>query len=253
MSPPCYRLPLCRPLCKTRTVYEGRWISMRENEYGKGISNSIQSYESVHRNSRAKGNDVDAAYIIAKLFIGSKQYFILIKEYRIPVAQFCLAFPHGMVNEGETTADAGVRELLEETGLNVNKVLSCSEGSQLLVPTFSDVSVQFVTAEVSESDLDNIATKQKLDDGEFIEHALHFIRVVPMRISFCGQCVTIAYEMMGSDLDNIATKQKLDDGEFIEVVIVECRSLLQFVQQASETMNVEAVLYSFAIGYAMSH
>ncbi|VDM44857.1 unnamed protein product [Toxocara canis] len=167
---------------------------------------TLRSYESVHRNSRAKGNDVDAAYIIAKLFIGSKQYFILIKEYRIPVAQFCLAFPHGMVNEGETTADAGVRELLEETGLNVNKVLSCSEGSQLLVPTFSDVSVQFVTAEVSES-----------------------------------------------DLDNIATKQKLDDGEFIEVVIVECRSLLQFVQQASETMNVEAVLYSFAIGYAMSH
>ena len=48
---------------------------------------------------------------------------VLIEQYRFGVARVCLEIPGGMVDPGETPADAAARELLEETGHRAETLL----------------------------------------------------------------------------------------------------------------------------------
>ena len=41
---------------------------------------------------------------------------MIIVQYRPPVEAFCVEFPAGLIDEGESPEQAAVRELREETG-----------------------------------------------------------------------------------------------------------------------------------------
>jgi ADP-ribose pyrophosphatase len=41
---------------------------------------------------------------------------MIIVQYRPPVEAFCVEFPAGLIDEGESPEEAAVRELREETG-----------------------------------------------------------------------------------------------------------------------------------------
>jgi len=48
---------------------------------------------------------------------------VLIREFRVPLEGFQYGFPAGLVDEDESVEEAGKRELFEETGLKVIRVL----------------------------------------------------------------------------------------------------------------------------------
>ncbi|VDM10331.1 unnamed protein product [Wuchereria bancrofti] len=152
-------------------VYDGKWLKMREVRFRKSDSLPEQIWESVHRRTVpiSKPDGVD---VLATLHKDGKKYFILIKQYRIPMAGMCLEFPAGLIDEGETVEAAGLRELKEETGYTATKVLSCTKGKQGLSPGLSDESVNFMMVEVDGSAPENRNPKQNLDDGEIIEVVL---------------------------------------------------------------------------------
>ena len=50
---------------------------------------------------------------------------MIIVQYRPPVEAFCVEFPAGLIDEGESPEQAAVRELREETGYS-GKVRSIS-------------------------------------------------------------------------------------------------------------------------------
>ena len=47
-----------------------------------------------------------------------KDRLVLIRQYRYPIGGYVYEFPAGLLDEGESAAEAGIREMFEETGLN---------------------------------------------------------------------------------------------------------------------------------------
>ena len=66
----------------------------------------------------------DAVVIVP--FHQKENKLVIIKEFRVPLAGFQYGFPAGLVDPGESIADAGRRELYEETGLSVVDVIKQS-------------------------------------------------------------------------------------------------------------------------------
>jgi len=61
---------------------------------------------------------IDGVEVIALLF--KKEFIvpklILIANYRIPIRDYCLEFPAGLIDKDEPYEVCGLRELKEETG-----------------------------------------------------------------------------------------------------------------------------------------
>ena len=51
---------------------------------------------------------------------------VITREYRVPLNDFEYGFPAGLVDEGETVEQATRRELKEETGLTVSRIIRSS-------------------------------------------------------------------------------------------------------------------------------
>lgn len=90
----------------------------------------IYEYESISRkgpeayraaleaNARGEEQPADAVCIVPILPDDS---LLLIREFRYPVNAWCIAFPAGLLEEGETLRDCIDRELKEETGYRVRR------------------------------------------------------------------------------------------------------------------------------------
>ena len=50
---------------------------------------------------------------------GESARLVVIREFRVPVGDFCIGFPAGLIDPGETLEDTARRELAEETGLTL--------------------------------------------------------------------------------------------------------------------------------------
>jgi ADP-ribose pyrophosphatase len=51
---------------------------------------------------------------------------VVIREFRVAVGDYKYGFPAGLVDEGETAAEAAKRELREETGLTLKRIIRIS-------------------------------------------------------------------------------------------------------------------------------
>jgi ADP-ribose pyrophosphatase len=69
-------------------------------------------------------NHPDAVVIVP--FHRSQKKLVITKEFRVPLADYEYGFPAGLVDAGETIAEAARRELQEETGLTLTRILKIS-------------------------------------------------------------------------------------------------------------------------------
>ena len=68
----------------------------------------------------------DNAVVIVAMIPGEKPKLIVTKEFRVPLGDYEWGFPAGLIDEGETIKNAAIRELKEETGLEVEYIISIS-------------------------------------------------------------------------------------------------------------------------------
>lgn len=76
------------------------------------------------KNSPPEQGRADAVVVIP--FHVQDEKLVIIKEFRVPLGGMQYGFPAGLVDPGETVVQAGTRELFEETGLELTRVLGQS-------------------------------------------------------------------------------------------------------------------------------
>lgn len=67
---------------------------------------------------------VDAVVVVP--YHKDEEKLVLIKEFRVALGDYQFGFPAGLVDKGESVEEAGERELFEETGLTVTRVINKS-------------------------------------------------------------------------------------------------------------------------------
>ena len=101
---------------------------------------NFYEFEAIHRDgkatpyyvaSRAKDiSDLKAVshenkpdgVILYGVYGENKDQVVLIRQYRYPLGGYCYEFPAGLVEDGEDTLEAAIREMYEETGLTFTPV-----------------------------------------------------------------------------------------------------------------------------------
>lgn len=105
---------------------EGRFIT-RYNIAYETVDGKEKIYEMI---SRAKNmttfedlsqHQTDAVVVIVE--DEARERILLNKEYRMAVGGFVYNFPAGLIDPGETPTESAVRELKEETGLDLLEIL----------------------------------------------------------------------------------------------------------------------------------
>lgn len=103
-------------LLDRKTAYKGKRIVVEELHYRNPRTNQI-----IYREHVLAGH---AAIIMP---ITDNNEFIMIKEPRTPIGKNVLAFPAGMIEEGEKPEDGARRELEEETGYRAGNLKKLRE------------------------------------------------------------------------------------------------------------------------------
>lgn len=103
-------------LLDERVAYRGKRIVIKELHYRNPRTDEI-----LYREHVLAGH---AAIIMP---ITKDGEFIMIREPRTPVGITVLAFPAGMIEEGETPEEGAIRELEEETGYHAGYIKKLKE------------------------------------------------------------------------------------------------------------------------------
>src|SRR5699024_7115424 len=98
-------------LLDKKTAYKGKRIVVQELHY-----KNPRTEEILYREHVLAGH---AAIIMPIMEDGS---LLMIREPRTPIGKTVLAFPAGMIEEGETPEEGAIRELEEETGYRAQSI-----------------------------------------------------------------------------------------------------------------------------------
>ena len=149
-------------------VGETRWIRLLELKY-IDEQQKERTWNMAQRTTKTASKDaVDAVAILAILKGGKGDpRTIIVRQFRPPLDAYTIEFPAGLIDKGETYAEAALRELKEETGY-VGVVKSISPPCNMS-PGLSDEKVCLVEVEIDMDDAANQNPKTNFDDGEFVE------------------------------------------------------------------------------------
>ena len=105
-----------------------KWLNMFEVTYvdksGRNRSWQIASRVKEPKCVTGKFKMPDAVVIVP--FHTAEKKVVITREFRIPLADYEYGFPAGLVDDGENIEQAARRELKEETGLTLTRIIGIS-------------------------------------------------------------------------------------------------------------------------------
>jgi ADP-ribose pyrophosphatase len=111
-------------IVETQKVFENRWLNLFERCVK--TNDKLHSWLFVSRQSNpelASQKKPDAVVIVA---MTDDHKIVVTREYRVPIGDYEIGFPAGLIEEGQTPEEAAIREMKEETGMDL-KVIHVSE------------------------------------------------------------------------------------------------------------------------------
>lgn len=92
-----------------KVLGSGKWLKLVEREFVDNAGKT-QTWEFATRPSETR-----TVCLIAVKRDGAPS-LVLVKQYRVPLSAWIVEFPAGLIDPGESPAEAALRELAEETG-----------------------------------------------------------------------------------------------------------------------------------------
>jgi ADP-ribose pyrophosphatase len=102
---------------QSKLMYSGKFLEIYEDEHNNG--KMTLKWERCSRKNNTK------AVMIVPYHI-SKEKYLMIQEFRIPIRGYEIGFPAGLIEENENIEDAIKRELKEETGMDLVSIKEIS-------------------------------------------------------------------------------------------------------------------------------
>ncbi|MEG2024358.1 MAG: NUDIX hydrolase [Gordonibacter sp.] len=149
-------------------------------EYESVSRKPLEAYrQELEGNAAGAQPKADAVCIVPQTPDGK---LVLIREFRYPLNSWCIAFPAGLVDAGETLAACVDRELREETGYALRSDLGEAALSPLPQAGFSSTGLTDETVHVVFAQVQKAHDAQP-EPGEFIEPFELAIEDVPRFLS----------------------------------------------------------------------
>lgn len=126
-------------------ISAGKYLHSYQLEYEKD-DHGYKNYEMVSRNIIHSKDDIGKTPSGVALIITVNGKFLLLQEFRMAVNHVVYNLCEGMLEEDETPVECAIRELKEETGLDIIKI-KCQLFPCYPAPAFSDVSHYLIFAE----------------------------------------------------------------------------------------------------------
>jgi ADP-ribose pyrophosphatase len=148
-------------ILETKKLTNERWLNLYLSKFekdGKEGSWIFASRKRDENNNVIKGANAVVIVPVLRTTEGSLpsevDRLVVIKEYRVPIQDYEYHFPAGLINPGEDVVEAAKRELKEETGYSVTKVLYQSPLLTSSAGMSDECSVMVVVECVEEGDQD---------------------------------------------------------------------------------------------------
>ena len=163
-----------------------RWLKLGEIQWTDERGRA-RRWETAERSTRAAGAGVDGVCVVARLAPWSsraaamrsglrssppEEHTVLVSQFRPPVGGYVLELPAGLVDKGETSLTAAVRELKEETGYTANaSALAFARTSPIVPcdPGLSGSNMQAICMKVDVEADGNADPQDAQEDAECIE------------------------------------------------------------------------------------
>lgn len=111
---------------RVEKVTQGKFVKLYDLTYEdkNGVERKWTFASRKEKTLPETGEITTDAVVVVPLYLSDdgKPKFVVTKEYRPPLGGYEYAVPAGLVDEGESVTDTAVRELKEETGLDVTKI-----------------------------------------------------------------------------------------------------------------------------------
>lgn len=134
---------------KLKKIYSGEWLTYYEIIY-ENESGHIKGYEIVSKNKNLTLADLGERLVAISLVVLNQDHskMLINKEFRLGVNKWIYNTTAGLIDSNETAEQAAERELREETGLKLERVIAKLPESYVCAPV-TDEKLQTFIVEAS--------------------------------------------------------------------------------------------------------